>query len=768
MKNLLFVVLLMLTAPIAFSQSKPIGSWTEHLSLQSGRSVELANDIVYAGTTTGLFSYNLKDNSFMRFSTVNRLNDIDISAVNYSEQSDALMVVYSDLNIDLLKGSQTINIPAIKDASIPGKSLNNVYIDGSLAYLSTGFGLVKLDIERNEISETYQFADGGESIRVNACLIKGSTIYAATGQGLYLADMNRNLLDFNNWNVHPVLDANISEVFSFNDQLYAVRNFSTSDSIYRFDPTLAEADLGLTRAEFLDFDIFEDKLLIAYSDQVKIYDNQLNEISSITPTLSNLEDITFNNDRIFLINNIDPLVEFDYQNNFVAVLKPQGPFEASTFDVDVEEGVVWAVTGGYDQSFNNQFRGGRIFRLQDGNWTNFIDFREPTLNGVFDVIDVNIKPGSKNEVYFGSYGTGLVETRNGSSFEVFDETNSGLSDRALWPGWVGVGGSAFDEAGNLWVANTHSISLIAVRSPSGNWTNYDFPNLDGGGETVATEVEISESGYIWVALPRDNQILVLDPGQGGLNPSSSRTFTFKQGEGQGDLPGIRGITIAFDQNNQLWAGTSDGIAVKFNPDNIFEERGTGRDFERILIDDGENVEILLAGTEITDIEVDGANRKWVATNGSGVFLLSEDGKEVIQQFSSENSPLFSDIVLSIAIDEQSGEVYFATGSGLISYRGDVIEGQETISEVNVFPNPVRESYRGPIAIDGLIDQSTVKITDINGRLVNEIESKGGRAVWDGNNFQGNRVATGTYLVFSSGLSEENNLRTAISKILFIR
>ena len=763
MKHLLSILLTLILPLFSFAQLKPIGSWTEHLPYQNGRSLDLTENLVLAGTTTGLFTVNLSDNSIERFSTVNRLNDINVTAVAYSNFSDVTLVVYNDLNIDILDQNRTINIPSIKDASLTNKSLNDLYLSNESAYLSTGFGIVKLNLLRFEVSETYQFAPGGGSIDVNSTIVDKQFIYAATDQGLFFADLNSNLLDFNNWQIEPSLGIDIIDLFNFDNQIYVVANRGTNDSLFTITNGTINPVLELSGKDYINNATHNDQLLLATSADLSIYDRNYQIITTFQPPLSNLEDVEFNDNRIYILNSFDPLLEYDFDGNLINNIKPEGPFEEEVFDVQVKGGVLWAVAGGYNQSYNNQFRNARIYRFENGSWISYLNFREPSLNGVFDIMSVTIKDENPNEVYFGTWGAGLVEIKNNTPFNVYRDTNSSLSDRVFWPDWIGVGGTAFDEDGNLWAVNTHTSTMLSYRTPSGNWTSINFPQIDA--ETIGTEIKISRDGLIWVALPRLNELLVVDPES---NQIAGTAISYKQGEGLGNVPGSRGLTLEFDQDNQLWVGTSDGIAVKFNPDNVFSETQSERDLERILIDDGENVEILLAGTVITDIEIDGANRKWIATNGSGVFLLSEDGKEVVNHFTTENSPLFSDIILSIAIDEISGEVYFATGSGLISYRSDVVAGNETLSEVKVFPNPVREDYRGPISIDGLIDQTTIKITDINGRLVNEVESKGGRAIWDGNNFQGERVSTGVYLVFASGTSDQDNLRTAISKILFIR
>jgi len=781
MKQTLIYALLLLFPFLGNSQEtslKPIGSWTEYLPFQSGSSIDLSSNSVYTGTTTGLFTVNLGDRSLTRYSTVNRLNEIRIDELAFSSYNNTLIVVYENLNIDLLKGSQTVNIPSIKEASIANKSINGIFLKNNFAYLSMGFGIVKLDVDRNEISETYQFGPGGTAINVNATFVDDSKIYAATNSGIYKADLSSNLLDFNSWSLYSTNGkTKFIDIFGFNNEILTIFDEGSIDSVFALVNNGLEAKLTLSGNDIIDRSLWSDRLLLATSEHVRIYDNQYQQITEIRPFLANLTDIAFNGNRIYLLNNFDPLLEFDYSGNVINNIRPQGPFEENIFDLDVKDGILWAVPGGYNQSINNLNRPGRVYRYEDGKWTNFIDFNFPSLNGSYDILTVKSNPANPNEVYMGCWGFGLIKYENNVPFVVYDEDNSILKDRLARPDWVAIGETEFDADGNIWIVNSYTPQLLSVISSGGTWYPFDFSKiippfqddqLNEGDEPAATDIEITESGIIYVALDFDNHVLVFDHNNTLSNTSDDKFAILKQGVGQGDVPGIRGITMDIDLENQLWIGTSDGIAVQYNPDNILDRSRSDRDFERVLIDDGENVEILLGGTEIADIETDGANRKWVATNGSGLYLLSADGKEEISHFTTENSPLFSDNILAVAIDDKSGEVYISTANGLLSYRSDVVEGAENLSNIKVFPNPVREDYRGPIAIDGLMNETRVKITDIEGRLVNEIESKGGRAIWNGNDFNGNRVSTGVYLIFGSAVDEKDNLKTAIGKILFIR
>lgn len=224
-------------------------------------------------------------------------------------------------------------------------------------------------------------------------------------------------------------------------------------------------------------------------------------------------------------------------------------------------------------------------------------------------------------------------------------------------------------------------------------------------------------------------------------------------------------SIAQDKNGALWVGTTEGLFLINDPNKMFNNNFR---VYRIKIprNDGTGLADYLLGTEeIKAIVVDGANRKWIGTASSGIYLVSEDGLETIHHFTSENSPLLSNAIQSIAINEQTGEVFIGTGNGLISYQSDAIEGGNKFKNVRAYPNPVRPEYNGIITITGLVADTQVRITDINGYLIYETQSNGGVATWNGCNASGEKVATGVY--FAHCVSADGKQKH-ITKILIIK
>ena len=221
-------------------------------------------------------------------------------------------------------------------------------------------------------------------------------------------------------------------------------------------------------------------------------------------------------------------------------------------------------------------------------------------------------------------------------------------------------------------------------------------------------------------------------------------------------------SIAEDLEGAIWVGTDKGVTVFYSPGLVFSD--FNYDAQQILITEGNYGQYLLSEERVKCITVDGANRKWIGTEKSGVFLLSKDGQEEILHFTKNNSPLFSNNIVDIAINPNNGEVFIATEKGLISYRSDATEGSSKQRSTKVFPNPVREDYNGPIAISGLVTDARVKITDVSGEIIFETIANGGQAIWSGKNKFNERVATGIYLVLSTNMFGEEKM---VSKILFI-
>jgi len=383
---------------------------------------------------------------------------------------------------------------------------------------------------------------------------------------------------------------------------------------------------------------------------------------------------------------------------------------------------------------------------------------------VNDVIAVAVDPEDPKHAFVGTWDDGLIEIRDRAPVQIYNAENSALGeDVSAFQDRLYVSGLDYDKDGTLWISNAWSDEKpIVARSKDGSWHAFS-PGALLNNNLLIGDILAARNGYKWIIRPRGNGLLVYDSGTSLEDTGDDQYKLLTNAEGNGGLPTADVASFAEDLDGQIWIGSGQGIAVFYTPEAIFSDGDF--DAQQILIEQDGNVQILLETEVVSAIVVDGANRKWVGTQTSGVYLLSPDGREQIRHFTVDNSPLPSNTINSIALDGKTGEVFIGTDRGILSYRGEAIEGADESDCASVFPNPVRETYTGPIAITGLVRNSEVKITDVSGNLVYRTTSEGGQAIWTGNDMGGKRAATGVYLVFASDASGTFKCNT---KVLLIK
>jgi hypothetical protein len=434
------------------------------------------------------------------------------------------------------------------------------------------------------------------------------------------------------------------------------------------------------------------------------------------------------------------------------------PYSSNVSEMVVQDNVLYIASGGVTDGYGYKFLRDGFFIFRDGDWETYNEFNQQPLKdaGILDYFRILPHPDN-SKVYIGSYWAGLVEY-DFENYTFYDQENSSIQ------GAVGddirerVAGLAFDDQQNLWISNFLAPRPIVVLSEDGSWFSYSVP-----GSTNLAQVVVDERGYKWfVTIGSQSGLLVFDDG-GTLDVTSDDRYSVIT-DNNSMLPSNTVNTIAVDLDGDIWAGTSegpvvfDGAADPFNGDNLGF---------RIKIEQDELISYLLGEEEILSIAIDGANRKWCGTR-NGVFVQSANGEVEVANFNSHNSPLLDDEVIDIAINQQNGEVFIGTNSGIMSVRTEAIEGGSVHStDVYAFPNPVRPDYEGTIAIRGFARDSDVKITDVTGQLIFETKSLGGQAIWDGKDFSGRRASTGVYLVFATNMETFNKPDALVTKILVI-
>lgn len=760
-KSILFVISFFLLFSTANARQY-LGTWTSHLPYNSSSILAVADEKVFCVTGGGLFYYNTSDNSINKFSRENGLSDTEISTINYSQENDVLLIAYKNANIDLLQGNTIYNVPDIKRKQILGdKNIYHIDFQGSLAYLSCGFGIVVLDTEKKEIRDSYNIGSGGEQIKVNATAQFQGYLYAATDEGLLYADLNSpNLADFNYWNPYPGFETSGKQIKSLAATSWALF-MSLSNKQFKGDSLYVKStDRWSLYSRFQNdllrsLNVANDNLIVCSQYHVDVFNAQNSVLIHQLierPWFADMdsEGIVWVSDQKTGLIRVSPEGE-------TVEITPNGPGDLNIARLYYKNGDLLGTAGGVTGSWNNLFRQGMFYTYRDKQWSTI------QMDTLRDFMNIEIDPDDPGHYFIASWGYGLLEFKNDELVNHFTDKNSSL--QTIIPGsyYYRLGGIKYDAQKNLWVSNSGVTRPLSVYTREGDWIS--FPVASTVNAPNMSDIVITDQGHKWIVLQGGNGLFVFDDKGSLSNFDDDDKIRLSVKDRNNKVISNEIFAIAYDRDGNIWLGTNKGIVVYYSPYRVFSDE----DFyaQQIIVprNDGSGLGDPLLGTEtVTAIAVDGANRKWIGTRNGGVFLVSEDGLEQIHSFNTENSPLLSNSITSIAINDENGEVFFGTNNGIISFVSDATGPSDFFEDVYVYPNPVREDYQGDVVVSGLMENSLVKITDLNGNLVFETRSLGGQAVWNGKNLMNERVATGVYLVFCS---TEDGLQTHVTKLMFI-
>ena len=645
-KKILILLSFLLLQVTSYRAIAAIGDWKAYMAYSEVQEIEQAGNLIFVQASNNLYVYNQNDQSIQTFSKMDYLSDCGIQHIAYNKAAKRLLIFYSNANMDLMNISnyEVQNLSDYYSASTTGdKTVNDIYMYGKYAYMSNGFGIIKVNVANGEISDTYNLG-----FKVNWCEIKDNYIYAySQTNGQYRALLTSNLLDKNNW----------SKVGGY----------------------VAKKQ--------------EDK--------------------------SALKQI-------------------------VSTLQPGGPKYNYFYCMRFVNNLLYTC-GGLWGHLIDAGRPGTIQVLNKDNWTIYDDsIAAKTGIKYVDVNSVDVDPLDPNHVFAGAK-SGLYEFQNGKFIKHYNSDNSLITSfNNQSKNYQLITSVKFDTDGNLWMLNSQSPSnqSLIEYTKEGKWVSHHKPELYNLG---SLECLMQDSrGLLWFVnnyhgLP---SIYCYQASTDQLNTYSS----FVNEDGTTLTPNfVRYVTE--DKNHDMWIGTNIGPLLLYKKDitsdtPIFTQVKVPRN-------DGTNyADYLLSGVDISCIAIDGGNRKWFGTNGNGIYVISNDCLTQIYHFTTNNSNLLSNNIESIAINEQTGEVFVGTDKGLCSYMSDASSPNSEMTKDNVwaYPNPVKPHYTGRITITGLSFDSDVKIVTANGILVNQGRSNGGIYTWDGKDQNGQKVASGVYMV----------------------
>lgn len=774
MKKKILIIILVLGVILGYAQQIPIGHWRDHLPYSKTISLSEGNNLIYCATPYSIFYYNKTDNSLERLTKVEGLSDVGISKIDYNQALKTLVVAYTNTNVDLIKDGHIVNISDIKRKQILGnKTINNILLFNNLVYLSCGFGIVVIDIEKEEIKDTYYIGPGGTYLNVLDLALSESAFFAATEEGVYTAAFNNpNLADFASWEKiysAPGINATYNQIEWFDNSIIVNKQNEgyNDDELYKYDGFNWELISQPEPSDIHTIRVSNDKLLLSRNMDVMIYNAALTfdrKIWSVNDASIFPKDALIDrDDRTWIADDKNGLIKILDDGWSGEYIKINGPDFDDVFSMKIIDNDLWVTAGGRNSLWAPLYKREGFYAFTQDSWKSYNCLTDnctyPELSEIRDMVSLEINPYNTSQVFIGTWGSGIIEMLGNSIENIYNDNNSTLQRWNADPSRILVSDMEFDGLGNLWVANSGANNLLAVKMMDETWKSFDLGSTNSGIDI--SNLYVDEINQKWIVLRRAHSLLVFNDNNTISNTSDDKVKVLNANTGSGNIFATEILCLTGDLDGELWIGTNEGIGVIYAPENVF--RDGNFDVNRIIVEWDGYTQYLLETERITAIAVDGANRKWIGTENSGVYLLSENGREQIHHFTAENSPLFSNSILAIAINAD-GEVFFGTGNGIISYRAEAAELGNNEEEIYAYPNPVREGYEGSIAIKNLPFNAIVKITNISGSIVFETKAKGGQASWNGKNFDGQKVQTGVYLVFASS---EDGTKTVVTKILFI-
>lgn len=758
MKYTFYTFLFLLAYTSTQAQDLSIGQWRSHLPYTFAVSVAQSSEAVYFASQESLFSVNKTDNGIELFNKVSGLSDAGVQRIAYNEAVETLFIAYTNSNIDLIsKENGIVNISAIKDENIIGDNkIYHIYFQDTFAWLSTGFGIVKFDMEKEEFRFT-----SFTNLRINSVVAYNDNLYASTDDGVFRIGQNESELyqaNFENWQKLGPAEGFPSAYYSnvnetLNDKLYA----DVNDSLYVYD--------GANWQFFYYKEEHRFKTLAAGTDQLiaaMINDNFVDRVEVILTgglsygiTSGELvgeigEAIEDENGVIWIADQFRGMGSFNPDTGDIRSYDVNGPRSSNVGEIIVHNNEIWVAAISVKPLWQYRTLSDGFFHYKDNQWETLRPFDNPELNGYLDMVTAAVHPAD-GRIFVGSYNSSLVEY-DGADFTLYNRNNSSLQAPVGDTFNVRVSGLRFDRDNNLWISNYGAPAPISVLKNDGTWKSFTPSSVFNN----PTQIAIDLNGYKWFACGGPNEgVLVFDDG-GTIDDTSDDQYINLRSSNS-ELRNNNIESIATDLDGNVWVGTTEGVTVFECTGRVFENGCPGR---QPIVEEGGISEQLLRFETVNTIAIDGANQKWFGTN-NGIFVLDADVENEVLRLNTGNSPLFTDEIIDIAINGENGEVFIGTSGGIISYRATATDGADFFKDVYAFPNPVRPDYIGPIAIKGLVTDANVKITDVSGALVYETTALGGQAIWDGNDYNGRRANSGVYLVYITGKDGTQRMATKV-------
>ncbi|HPS12438.1 MAG TPA: two-component regulator propeller domain-containing protein [Prolixibacteraceae bacterium] len=580
----LFILVFILPFQFGWAQRAP-GNWEYHLSMTNTSKVVEAGNKIYFLSDGGIFYFNKEDNSLETITKLDGLSGSDFSLISYNESMKCIIVAYKNSAIDVIYSDGSIHpIFDIKRKNIIGDKLiysgTNV---GNLCYLSCGFGIVVLDLEKLEIKDSYIIGDGGNYQTVYGIGFIDDFVFAGTKEGIkYAPASGANLLDYSNWkNVENAFlgDYNYNLITTGWGRLWAVHQSEE----WHGDRTVSRHAADVWYPEYEDYSVIHDlefthgNMVYCLENSVVVYNSQRQKslvidnypFASESVEMKPLSAIVDTLGAVWIADGNYGAVR--YENGTFTPLSPDGPFNNNVFSLTFSDNQLWSASGGHSSAWEQLYSDFNVNNYSNGQWESYNRFTGAIDAGYWDAIQVLPFPGETDHCYVATWGHGILELNNGKVVNVYDDNNSSSTLQSAIPGepYVRVGGMDFDSNGNLWVSNSKVYNNLHEMKADGTWEPYFLSEIANSFEVG--QVMVTSNDDIWMIVPRKmtyGMYVMSNDGKQKKLLNVSSYFSNGEDEKITDMNNV--YSMAEDKDGAIWVGTSTGIAVYNNPDNVFD------------------------------------------------------------------------------------------------------------------------------------------------------------------------------------------------------
>jgi len=691
----------------------PIGQWRAHFNNRHIEHVVNAGEYIYTASPYQVIRIDNKQNNYWIDKT-NGLSEINISELAWDENQKQLIIVYKNSNIDILNGDQVYNVNAIQLSSLfTDKKINSIRVYNRWAILATNFGIVIVDLINHEVKDNWYPNNNQQSIATYDVLIANDSVYATTSDGLWTSPFNAKTLQTSIWSRLNSYDPlGIKKLIQWNGSVYGYNQ----QSIFQLPQTTPFFNLSKGIINKIYASNSHLNLSVQYPNQKGVL-LQLNKDKVATllidsNVLSTPKQIAIQNNNYWVADSTNGLLLKNNTNQWMNLGGPIATIQASGA---INENALIMPFGALANGFAKFTETGWENNQQIGS------IQLPSLNAA--------TIHSKDNSYWFTSNQSIIHITNENKVESIQPKNLAGAYQQIQT----------DLNNNIWVLQDLQ-GLLQIKNNI--WNAIPLPNIlvNKG----LKQFIINHQGQAWIVAPNNQGIYVYQ--DKSVYPNEVwKQFTTQSNNG--NLPSTNVKSICMDANNSIWVGTDNGIGI-YNCGDLATDPCNA--YLPIVNNNGFNGYLFQKET-VNCISIDGANRKWIGTN-NGAWLLSADGTAIIEHFTKLNSPLPNDTVNQILVQPYTGEVFINTRNQMVSYRSNATQGKATQANIQIFPNPVASNFSGQIAMRGLVENALVKITDLNGKLLYQTTALGGQALWNGRNYEGQKVATGIYLVFIRDMS----------------